>query len=82
MDSKDYQEKHVDTDMVESIAANHHGVSDDERHWWQQPGLRSLYILMGKTCENLDQSNQRIFETLETISTLFLSIPIIPMCIY
>ena len=46
MDSKDYQEKHVDTDMVESIAANHHGVSDDERHWWQQPGLRSLYILM------------------------------------
>jgi hypothetical protein len=46
MDSNHHDEKHANTDMVESVAGNHQAYGDDERHWWQQPGLRSLYILM------------------------------------
>lgn len=33
--------------MVESVAVNSGGLfAEDEVHWWKQPGLRRLYLLM------------------------------------
>jgi hypothetical protein len=39
-------EKHTGTNMVESIVAHQQSFAQDERHWWQQPGLRRLYFFM------------------------------------
>ena len=40
-------DKQYDTNMVESVElTGQHSFADDDVHWWKQPGLRRLYLLM------------------------------------
>lgn len=46
MESYKPSNKATATDLVETVESEpQHGFEDD-LHWWQQPGLRRLYLLM------------------------------------
>ena len=48
MDTKHTQEKHIAAEMAEEVEMTgaRAMVNRDDVHWWRQPGLRRLYLLM------------------------------------